>query len=189
MDVVVVGPGFGTGKGARARLESLLDTLAKPVVADADVFHLLEPAELAALVNCNAVLTPHPGELADFLKTTTAAVQADRLGSARQAAAATGHVVVLKGQGTIVAVPDGRAFLNPTGNPGMGTAGSGDVLSGMIGALLAQGKSPEQAAVAGVYIHGMAGDMARDLETERSVTAMKIAAQIGPALGRLLGTT
>ncbi|MFQ9952381.1 MAG: NAD(P)H-hydrate dehydratase, partial [Clostridium sp.] len=104
------------------------------------------------------ILTPHPGEMARLLRITTAQVQANRYASAQQFAVDFQAVVVLKGANTLVALPDGRVFVNRTGNPGMARGGSGDVLAGMIGAFLAQGIAPEKAAMCGVYLHGLAGD-------------------------------
>jgi len=107
-------------------------------------------------------LTPHPGELARLCGLTAAEVQADRVGLALEKAKAWGVILVLKGAGTLTATPDGRLWVNPTGNPGLATAGTGDVLAGVIGGLLAQGLSAEEAAVAGVYLHGAAGDCAAE---------------------------
>ena len=106
------------------------------------------------------VLTPHPGEMARLCGTTVAAVQAHREETARAFAKAHHCILVLKGAGTIVAAPDGRALQNPTGNPGLARGGSGDLLSGMIGAFLAQGRDPFHAACAGVYLHGLAATAA-----------------------------
>ena len=106
------------------------------------------------------VLTPHPGEMARLAGRSTAQVQADRLGVAREMASMAGAVVVLKGARTVVACPDGRVWINPTGNPGMATGGTGDVLAGLCGALLAQGLSAEDAALVAVHAHGLAGDRA-----------------------------
>ena len=104
------------------------------------------------------VLTPHPGEMARLLGTSTGEVQADRVGVAMKASQAWGSTVVLKGAHTVVADPDGRVLINPTGNPGLATGGTGDVLAGLIAGLLAQGLTPVQAAAAGVYAHGWAAD-------------------------------
>jgi NAD(P)H-hydrate epimerase len=106
------------------------------------------------------VITPHPGEMARLLGTAAAEIQSNRIDAAKLAASRFRSVVVLKGARTVIADPSGRVFLNTTGNAGMATGGTGDVLSGAIGGLLAQGLSPFDAAVCGVYIHGRAGDIA-----------------------------
>jgi hydroxyethylthiazole kinase-like uncharacterized protein yjeF len=105
------------------------------------------------------VLTPHPGELGQLLGLSTSEIQEDRLAAVRRAAAETGAVVVLKGSRTLIASPTGEVHVNPTGNPGMATGGSGDVLTGLIAALLAQGLEGLDAARLGVYLHGLAGDL------------------------------
>ena len=105
------------------------------------------------------ILTPHPGEMARLCRTTPKQIQANRLEAAADFATTFKVIVVLKGAATLIALPDGRIRLCPTGNPGMASAGMGDVLTGMIAALLAQGFSFENAAVAGVYLHGHAGDI------------------------------
>jgi NAD(P)H-hydrate epimerase len=105
------------------------------------------------------VLTPHPGEAAHLLGCEVPDVQADRIGSARRLAARSGAVVLLKGARSVIASPDGEVWINPTGGPGLGTGGTGDVLAGLVGALLAQGLAPLAAAKLGAYLHGLAGDL------------------------------
>jgi NAD(P)H-hydrate epimerase len=133
-----------------------------PMVVDADGLNLLgvDAAEVVGKVGAPRVLTPHPGEMARLCGCSIRDVQSDRLGIARRLAAASGAVVVLKGARTIVATPDGSAYVNPTANAALGTAGSGDVLSGTIGAFLAQGLDAKDAACAGVFVHGAAADFA-----------------------------
>lgn len=163
-DALAVGPGLGTDGGTRAAVASLLAGRKVPAVLDADGLNAFSAALRPRLkLRAGAhplVLTPHPGEGARLLATSTASIQADRLGSARRLAAETGAIVVLKGRHTIVAHPDGRASFNATGNPGMATAGTGDALTGIIGALLARGLSGFDAARLGTYVHGEAGDLA-----------------------------
>ena len=185
--VLAVGPGFGTEGPDRERLLDILSRVGQPVILDADGFRLLKPRDIVDLELKNAVLTPHPGELAAFMDTDVATIQADRLGTARRAAAAVGNVVVLKGRATVVAAPDGRAWINPTGNAGMGTAGSGDVLTGMIASLVGQGRPLLDSAIGGVFLHGFAGDLARDRESARAVTATAMIDRIGPAIRKLTG--
>lgn len=158
---VVIGPGLGAAATA-------IDLLARaiagagPLLADADALNLLAttPALQTALAArpARAVLTPHPLEAARLLGITVAAVQADRVLAARTLAARLNAVVVLKGSGTAIAAPDGLCVINTTGNAALATAGTGDVLSGLCGSLLAQGWQPWQAALAAVWLHGMAAD-------------------------------
>jgi NAD(P)H-hydrate epimerase len=158
---VALGPGLGTGPAAFGLTRLLLKRLSQPAVVDADGITLLslDPSILEG-VKSPLVMTPHPGEMAKFVQKTVQAVQDDRIGVSRETAAKSGAVMVLKGAHTVVAAPDGRVFVNPTGNPGMGTAGMGDVLTGIIGGFLAQGTAPLEAALIGVYLHGAAGDSA-----------------------------
>jgi len=154
--VVAIGPGLGREEWGRSLWRAALSTQ-RPLVVDADALNLLalEPRTLP-----NAVLTPHPGEAARLLATETASVQSDRFAAARAIAKRYASVVVLKGAGSLVAAPDGRVAACPWGNAGMATGGTGDVLTGVIAALLAQGLSPWDAACTGVALHARAGDLA-----------------------------
>ncbi len=158
---VAIGPGLGLIEETAAEIRSLALQLTIPVVLDADGLNALA-GRLADLDEREAetVLTPHPGEMARLLGISTAEVQADRMAVARRAAAESGAVVVLKGHQSLVAEPSGALYVNPTGNPGMASGGSGDVLTGLIAALLAQGFGALEAAQLGVYLHGLAGDLA-----------------------------
>lgn len=167
-DALAVGPGLGRFPEDGAWLRYLWELTAEekqPMVLDADALNIL--ADTADFANwprrpdeAPAILTPHPREMARLTGLTTAEVQHDRLGIARGYATRHGVFVVLKGAASIVACPDGTAYVNTTGNPGMATGGSGDVLTGIIGSLLAQGWSGEQAAAFGTWKHGLAGDKA-----------------------------
>ncbi|WP_276355569.1 NAD(P)H-hydrate dehydratase [Cohnella caldifontis] len=161
---MVIGPGMGRWPGDSAWLRELWDRLDTALVLDADALNMLaeagEPFLRWPRKETPVVLTPHPGEMARLCGLSAKEVQRDRIESARRFAAAHGVTLVLKGAGTVVAAPDGRAFVNPTGNPGMATGGSGDVLAGLIGGLLAQGLDGPGAAAAGTYAHGAAGDRA-----------------------------
>jgi NAD(P)H-hydrate epimerase len=172
MKAAVVGPGIPTGEGARALVHRLVGELPLPLVVDADALNLLgtDVARLTRAAAAPRLLTPHPGEMARLTGLSTAEVQADRLGHARRLAAATGAVVVLKGARTVVAAPDGTAHVNPAANPSLGTAGTGDVLTGLLGALCARGLAPLDAAVVGVHLHGLAAeDATRALGTPHLV--------------------
>lgn len=161
LDAVVAGCGLGTDNAAQAALEWAL-AAACPVVFDADALNLLaRDASLRARLQMRehpSIVTPHPLEAARLLDVTAAAVQDDRLGNARRLARALRATVVLKGAGTVVALPDERAWINSTGGPALATPGSGDVLGGMIGALLAQAFDPAAATLAAVWLHGAAAD-------------------------------
>ena len=173
-DVLAVGPGLGRGLALSALVTTLLAEVTAPIVLDADGLNALESARVLSWSRKAAlVLTPHPGEFARLTGSDTAAVQAHRQEVATEFAREYGVVLVLKGHQTIVT--DGqRLYLNTTGNPGMATAGSGDVLTGEIAALLGQGLSPFEAAQLGVYLHGLAGDLARDELGELGVTASDV---------------
>jgi hydroxyethylthiazole kinase-like uncharacterized protein yjeF len=172
MKAAAVGPGIPTGEGMRALVRRLVSELPLPLVIDADGLNLLgtEAAALARAAAAPRLFTPHPGEMARLMGTSTAEVQADRLGQARRLAAAANAVVVLKGARTVIAGPDGSAHINPAANPSLGTAGSGDVLTGVIAALCGQGLSALDAARTGVHLHGLAADEAtRTLGTRRLI--------------------
>jgi len=156
-DAVVVGPGLGASAATRRLVADVLAAARGPVVLDADALNVLAPLRKPLRSRAGVVLTPHPGEAARLLAIDTAEVQADREGALERLCAASGAVVVLKGARTLVG--DGRhRFTNTTGNPGMATGGSGDVLAGLLGALLAQGLAPFDAARLAVHCHGAAGD-------------------------------
>lgn len=161
VDVLVVGPGLGASAEARAQLARLLPS-SLPLVLDADGLNRLAvDAELQESLRSRsipAILTPHPMEAARLLGTEVAAVQRDRIAAAQELAQRYRAHVVLKGCGSVVADPDGAWAINPTGNPGMASAGMGDVLSGLLGALLAQGWPVPLAARFGPFLHGAAAD-------------------------------
>lgn len=159
----VVGPGRGLHPTAAAELEAVLAT-GEPVLVDADAITLLARApELVRERDAPTLLTPHAGELARLLPGTERAdIEANRLVHVRRAAAEYGCTVLLKGSTTLVAEPDGPVAANPTGTPLLAAAGSGDVLAGMVGALLATGLAPWEAAVCGAYLHGLAARLAHD---------------------------
>ncbi len=160
MTAVAVGPGMGTGKGAAKTLEWVLDTWSGPLLLDADAINLLaaDPERLAGREQ-PPVLTPHPGELARLLGRETAEVSSDRVAAAREAAARSSSVVIAKGYRSVIADPEGSVWINPTGDSGLATGGSGDVLTGTIAALLAQSLDPVRAALVGTWLHGRAGEL------------------------------
>ena len=159
---VALGPGIPTGPGMRDLVLRLAREIPVPLVLDADGLNALGPAAAAILAEARAprVVTPHPGEMGRLCGQPTERVQRDRLRIARDFAATSGSFVVLKGARTLVVAPDGTAFVNPTVEPALATAGSGDVLTGVLGGLLAQGMEPFSAARAAVLLHGCAGTRA-----------------------------
>jgi len=158
---VAAGPGIGVSAGCRALIRWLIAEGGLPLVLDADALNCA--AELGSELRRPAagapmILTPHPGEMARLVRATTSEVQGDRVGAARRLAERTGAIVVLKGARTVTADPDGRVAINLSGNAGLASGGSGDVLLGIIGSLLAQGYPASEAAQLGVFLHGWAAD-------------------------------
>ena len=158
-DAAVVGPGLGTARETVASIEEILSGAALPMVLDADGLNAFAGrAGVLAAARGRIVATPHPGEAGRLLGCTASEVQAKRLESARELARLTGGCVLLKGEGSLTADPEGRVVVNSSGTPLLATAGSGDVLSGLIGALLASGLTPPNAAAASAWLHGAAGE-------------------------------
>jgi hydroxyethylthiazole kinase-like uncharacterized protein yjeF len=161
LSALAVGPGFGLAPQARAELERALGS-DLPLVIDADALNLLardlELANALAERKQATLLTPHPGEAARLLQVSIEQIQRDRIAAALSLSQRFGCSAVLKGAGSICALADGRWFINATGNPGLASAGTGDVLTGFVGALLAQGLDAEAALLAGVCLHGAAAD-------------------------------
>lgn len=175
VSVCAVGCGMSRYTEAKAIMNFILEKSGVPLVIDADGINALAE-DLSILENRQVpvVLTPHPGEMARLLKKSTKEVQSDRLNIARRFAMEWNVTLVLKGNKTVVATPGGDTYINLTGNPGMATAGSGDVLCGIIAGFIAQGLNPQMAAVAGVYVHGRAGDLASDSKGERGLIALDL---------------
>jgi ADP-dependent NAD(P)H-hydrate dehydratase / NAD(P)H-hydrate epimerase len=174
-DAMALGPGLGVSDETCELVYRLIEESPVPALIDADALNCIakEP-DILKSAKSPLVLTPHPGEMARLAGIKISEVQAARLDTAREFAKENKVVLVLKGAHSIVASPDGFAFVNTTGNSGMATAGSGDVLSGIGGALLAEGMRPFDAAVCAVFIHGLAGDMAARKMPSRSITASDI---------------
>lgn len=179
-DAIGVGPGIGTADETATSLKGLLNEFAGLMVWDADALNILaENKTWLSFLPRQAILTPHPGEF-DRL-TQKHKTGWERLQSQVEFAKKFGVVVVLKGAHTSIALPDGAVYFNSTGNPGMATAGSGDVLTGIITSLLAQGHSPTYASIAGVYLHGLAGDIAASVRGIESMIAGDIIENLGGA--------
>jgi NAD(P)H-hydrate epimerase len=178
---VVLGPGLGD-PAARPFARAIAEKCGRPTAIDAGAIAALAESRSPLPAGRPCVLTPHPGEMTALAGISRDEIQAARIETVRRVASATGAVVVLKGHRTLIADAGGRTAVNPTGNPGMAVAGTGDVLAGMIGALLARGLGAWEAATAGVYVHGAAGDEAARLLGEESMTASDLVAGIPPAL-------
>jgi len=191
---LILGPGFGTAEVTLNFLRALLADFRSLAalwrfgsLVDADGLRLLAQIEnWPGLLPKPAVLTPHPGEMAALTRLSKDEIQADRLGVARKFAAQWGHVVLLKGAFTVIAAPDGKAVIEPFATPALAKAGSGDVLSGLIGGLLAQGVPPFEAAMAGAFIHGRAAEIAAEtLGTTVSVVASDLLNAVARAIATL----
>ena len=182
---IAVGPGIGTNQQTYQALKRLLVNYKQPMVFDADAINLISMHEdLRELIPKGSILTPHPGEFARLAGVSANSYQ--RLNKQISFAEQYSVTLVVKGAFTSVVTPDGNCYFNTTGNPGMATAGSGDVLTGVILALLSQGYSPEDAATIGVYLHGLSGDIAASKTGERSLIAGDIVAFMGDSWKKLL---
>ena len=183
--VLIIGPGLGRNKSTQALARKIIPQINKPMVIDADGINALA-GNLNLLkakgLGLKAVLTPHPGEMARLLGISVNSVQNKRKETACRFAKNYKLTIVLKGHNTVVADFKGNLYVNKTGNPGMATAGCGDVLTGMIGAFLGQGLEAFAAAKYGVYLHGLAGDLAAKEKTQISLIASDIIAKIPEAI-------
>ena len=174
-------------------MRELITNSTAPMVVDADGINSIKgDADILKKAKSPVILTPHAGEMARLLKrdgsddlTKRTAIDNDRIGVSLSFSKKTGAYLVLKGSPTVIAEPGGRVFINTTGNPGMATAGSGDVLTGILTGLMAQGYKAEEAARLGVYLHGLAGDLALDDQSEESLIAGDIIAALGKAFKKL----
>jgi len=178
--VVAVGPGIGTHANTAAMMRDLFLKLKSPCVIDADALNILSTQkELLHLIPKNSILTPHPKEFERLFGECHSSYE--RMMTAAQASKEYEVIIVLKGAHTLIAVPDGNLYFNSTGNSGMATAGSGDVLTGILVGLLAQGYKPNEAALTGVFLHGRAGDQALQTQSGESLIASDIIFNIGKA--------
>lgn len=186
VDAWLLGPGMGRDDQTLDLIRDFIPKMIVPAVLDADaLFAVCGYLRLLKKSPVPIIITPHAGEMAKLLGVSVQDVQSNRVAVAEGFAKQTDVIVVLKGAGTVVATPEGRIFINSTGNPGMATGGSGDVLSGMIAALLAQGLVPAVAAACGVWIHGRAGDIAADREGIAGLMAGDIADAVPAALNAI----
>lgn len=188
-DVIACGPGLGRGPGVAEFVRGLLDRASVPLVLDADAITVLaeDPSRLMGREDRDVIITPHPGEMARLIGSSVEEVQANRIEVATEFATTHRIYVVLKGHRTIISTPEGHVFINPTGNAGMATGGTGDVLTGMIAAWVAQLMDAEGACRLAVFLHGAAGDLAEATQGQVALTATDLLAQLGPALKQLVG--
>ena len=188
-DTVAIGPGLSRNPETQEIVCRLVASIEKPMVIDADALTALAGhTSILKARKGTTILTPHVGELARLTQDDPTQIEMRRVEVARNAAARFKSVLVLKGSPTVTATPAGMGYLNSTGNPGMATIGSGDVLTGLIAGLLAQGMKAEEAAYSGVFIHGMAGDLAARRFGQRSMLALDILDQMAPAIRALEAT-
>ncbi len=198
-DVVAVGPGMGFDKETCEIVSQLVRKSPIPVVIDADGINslsLLTRTDLTSLLSNSLspiIITPHTGEFARLLidsdadfRTECARIEGNRIETAQRFSQETGTCIVLKGVPTITASPDGRVYVNSTGNPGMATAGAGDVLTGVIASLIGQGSAPLHASILGVYLQGLSGDLAAEKLGKHSTTALSLISNLHGAIGSLL---
>jgi len=179
---VVIGPGLGTFKETQSLILKLVKTLDLPVVLDADgLTALATQPKILPTANRSLILTPHPGEMARLIQSTSKEVQEDRVGISRNFSQSRQVHLILKGHRTLITTPRGEVFINPTGNPGMASGGTGDVLTGMIGGLICQGFEILPSLQIAVYLHGLAGDEVASERGEKSLVATDMIEKI-PAL-------
>jgi NAD(P)H-hydrate epimerase len=182
-DAMALGPGVSLDPETQSLVREVSREVKRPMVIDADgLTALAGHLDLLKEAPAPRCLTPHPGEMARLLGGTAAEIQADRIETVRSFCERYGTFLVLKGARSVIAEPGGRVFINPTGNPGMASGGSGDVLTGMVGALLARGMDPLAALQAAVFLHGLAGDLARDDKGEEGIIAGDILEAIPRAI-------
>jgi NAD(P)H-hydrate epimerase len=185
-DALLLGPGLSTHPSTAEFVKALLTRVKVPAVLDADALNILadEPELLKALKK-TAIVTPHPGEFARLLSLSTKDVVEKKLDLAPRFAEEYGVFLVLKGYRTLICTPDGKTYINPTGNPGMATAGTGDVLSGMIASMIIQEKDPLLATLAAVFVHGLSGDIGTQRIGEKALTAGKLITYLPAAIKSL----
>ena len=187
-NVMAIGPGLGQSASAKAVVQALVERARVPLVIDADGLNAFagDVDRLKGRDDVPIVITPHPGEMARLIGASVNDVQSNRLEVSTEFATTHRVHVVLKGHRTVIATPDGHVFINPTGNPGMATGGTGDVLTGMIAAWLAQLLDAEAACRLAVFVHGAAGDLAESREGQAAMTATDLLEHLGEALTTLV---
>lgn len=185
-DAVILGPGITTNPSTVEFVIEFLKNSKIPTIVDADGINSIATFPSIVKGKSHIALTPHPGEFGRVLKITPRDILNNRIDIVRHFAMENGCFIVLKGWRTLIGEPEGRVFVNPTGNPGMATGGSGDVLSGILGGFLAQTRDILESLILGVYLHGLSGDIGAEKKGEISLTAMDILENLPDAIGRFL---
>jgi NAD(P)H-hydrate epimerase len=187
-DVIAVGPGLGKGPKISKMIKDIITSKSSdaPLVLDADGLNAITDKRILKGSKKEIVITPHPGEFSRLTGMGVQEIQRDRNGTAGRFASKNKLTVLLKGANTVIAGKDGKILINPTGNPGMATGGSGDVLTGIIASLIGQGIPPFDAAAAGAYIHGMAGNLAVSIKGEHGMIASDIIDSIPYTMNMLI---
>lgn len=185
-DSLVIGPGLSAHPETAELVQSVIRSSNLPTVLDADGLNAFASRPELLRSAASLIMTPHYGELSRLIKADISQIKGQPLKYALAAAKKFNQIIILKGAPTVTALPDGRAWINPTGNSGMATAGAGDVLAGLIAGLLAQGLAPERAAVLGVYLHGLAGDLAAEDKTEYCLLAGDIIEHLPRAFRKIM---
>lgn len=186
-DAVLIGPGLGRCDEVTDIVQSVLQTSTAPVIVDADaIYAVSQNIDIIKNCNCDLIFTPHTMELSRLTRLSVNYIEGDRVGVSRRFSDDTGAVLLLKGHHTVVTSPSLTQYINITGNPGMATAGSGDVLAGIIAAFAAKGTEPTISAAAGAYIHGFAGDIAQERLGMEAMSATDIVDNISHAYFRIL---
>lgn len=191
-DAIAIGPGLGDDEQSFGLIRTILNNYKKTIVLDADGINAVSRADLGQALRetkAEVIMTPHPGEAARFLRYMKVGSLSDmeRLQVAELLAEKSKATCVLKGSATLVTTKSGDSYTNTTGNPGMAAGGSGDVLTGIIAALAGQGLAPEDCAKAGVFLHGMAGDLCAEVYGETGMTSMDIANMTALAFKKIIG--
>jgi hydroxyethylthiazole kinase-like uncharacterized protein yjeF len=188
-DVVVLGPGLSTNSETQEVIAAVLRKYSGKVVVDADALRCIADMGLTKLKRLKGkyILTPHTGELSRVISVPAKDIEANRIELARAASRKSKATIILKGGPTATGIPDGKVYLNSTGNPGMATVGSGDVLAGIVAAFWAEGVAQNEAAFAGVFLHGLAGDLARAAFGERSIIAQDLIDHLPAAIKKVEG--
>ena len=187
MSAIAIGPGLSTEPETVQLLRELLPVIDCPLIIDADAVNALaQSPETISQLKTNAILTPHPKEMSRVTGIEISKIVEKRIAVARKFARDHSVTIVLKGAATIISQPNGLTTINPTGNPGMATAGSGDILSGIIASLVAQGFSSPKAAIAGTYLHGLSGDIFAQGESQTSLIAGDLFRTLPETMKRIL---
>jgi len=189
-DAIAIGPGIGTDKKTKELIEKLIKTINIPIILDADSLNLIaQNPSILKNKKSDIILTPHPGEMARLAATTVKEIQDNRLESAIDFSEKYDITLVLKGANTIISLADNNTFICPTGNPGMASGGMGDVLTGMIAGFMAQGFSSKDSSIAGVFLHGLCGDMLAESEGAFGFLASDMVKTIPRAIHQVINNT